>query len=72
MVIRELPTLLAVLQSAGRPVNWEAAIKLRKEAIAHARALPQDTQIELRLCRPETHPHDPMGNDLNHREVENF
>jgi hypothetical protein len=61
----------SVLQSAGQPVSWEAAIKLREEAIVHAKALPRDTQIELRLCRPVTHPHDPMGNDLNHREVEN-
>jgi hypothetical protein len=61
----------SVLQSIGRPVNWEAAIKLREEAIAHARKLPHETQIELRLCRPDTHPHDPMGNDLNHRGVGN-
>jgi hypothetical protein len=62
----------SVLQSAGRPATaWEAAIKLREEAIAHAKALPPDAQIEMRLRRPDTHPHDPMGNNLNHREVEN-
>jgi hypothetical protein len=61
----------SVLQSAGQPGTWEAAISLRGEAIAHAKALPPDSQIELRLCRPVTHPNDPMGNDLNHREVEN-
>jgi hypothetical protein len=62
----------SVLRSAGRPASWDEAIKLRVEAIDHARALPRNTQIELGLCRPGTHRDDPMGQHLNHKEKENY
>jgi len=62
----------AVLRSAGRMVNWEAAITLRTAAVNHALLLTPEVQEDLLLRRSEDHPNDPMGNILNHNDRRNI
>ena len=64
--------IYSVLRSAGRTASWEEAIRIRTAAIALAEALPENVKQDLRLSRPHKYPRDPMGNNLNHKEPENY
>jgi hypothetical protein len=64
--------IYSILRSAGRTASWEEAIRIRTAAIALAEALPESVKQDLRLSRPHTYPHDPMGKHLDHSKKENY